>query len=59
LLSDVSPTNIGAIDGIVVANPMGDATEVILGAFALSVDLIASAACWLAVCIPMGDTTET
>jgi hypothetical protein len=38
---------------------MGDATEVILGAFALSVDLIASAACWLAVCIPMGDTTET
>jgi hypothetical protein len=37
---------------------MGDTTEAILGAIALSVDPVASAACGFAIAIPMGDATE-
>jgi hypothetical protein len=37
---------------------MGDATEAILGAIALSVDPAASTAYGFGVAIPMGDTTE-
>jgi hypothetical protein len=51
-------SKVGATDGFVIANPMGDATEAILGANALSVDPVASAACGFAVAISMGDSTE-
>jgi hypothetical protein len=37
---------------------MANATEAILGAFALSVDPAASAAYGFGVAIPMGDATE-
>jgi hypothetical protein len=51
-------TNVGTTDGFVVANPMGDAAEVILGMTALFVDPAASIACGFVVTIPMGDATE-
>jgi hypothetical protein len=51
-------TNVGATVGFAVANPMGDATEVILGATAFSVDPTASTARGFAFAIPMGDAIE-
>jgi hypothetical protein len=55
----MSLTNVGATDGIAVANPMGDTTEAILGVSVLSVDPVASVACGFAVAILVGDITET
>jgi hypothetical protein len=53
-----SLTNISATDGFVIANPMGDANEAILGATALSIDPAASTACGFIVAILIGDATE-
>jgi hypothetical protein len=54
----VSLSNDGATDGFAVANSMGDATEAIFDASALSVDLTASVVCGFIIAIPMGDATE-
>jgi hypothetical protein len=51
-------TNVRATCAFIVANPMGNAIEAILGATALFVDPAASAACGLAVANPMGDAIE-
>jgi hypothetical protein len=50
-------TNDDTINGFAVANPMGDATEAILGAIGFSVDPSASASCWFTIAIPIGDAT--
>jgi hypothetical protein len=51
-------TNIGVIDGFIIANPMGDANEAILDTIALFVDPATSAAFGFAVTTLMGDATE-
>jgi hypothetical protein len=53
-----SLTNVGATDGFVIANPMGDAIEAILGTIVLSVDPASSAAYGFAFAVTMGDATE-